>query len=110
MRTAVILVALLSAASAGAQTRTGSWWASHPAERGAMRNACQDNIGQSRHIPNCANAFQGDIIAAERQTSMHTFGGDPRRPDYWLDPRNASQRRFYRLPWPSRGRAGSTEE
>jgi hypothetical protein len=94
----VVGVALILIASPSlAQTRPASWWASHPSERNAMRSICQENIGQSRHIPNCANAFQGDIIAAERDTALHTLSGDPRQPSYWLDPRNADQRRFYGL-------------
>lgn len=97
MKIATSVAIILIAFPALAQTRPASWWATHPNERSAMRYACQENIGQSRHIPDCANAFQGDIIAAERETSRHTIGGDPRQPAYWLDPRNAAQRRFYGL-------------
>lgn len=63
---------------------TANWYADHPRERAAVVEICNQNPGPARTNDNCAAAWQGNIIAAEREARRNQ--GDrtpPSSPDYW---------------------------
>jgi hypothetical protein len=91
------LTVLASSADAGT-VRTASWFADHPAQRKLVLGYCQDDPGEASRQPNCANAFQGEIIAAEIDARRHVGANvSPTVPGYWTRPENAEQLRFWAL-------------
>lgn len=64
---------------------TATWFADHPHERAAIVAICNDNPGPARTDARCAAAWQGNIIAAEREARRH-FGDrtPPSDTRYWI--------------------------
>jgi hypothetical protein len=78
MRTAIIAACLLAALPAVAQEttdHTASWFANHPAQMKAQMQACQDDPGHGKNVPNCANASQGyfNRTAAEAEQQFNAM-------------------------------------
>jgi hypothetical protein len=97
MRTALAVFGLLVAGTAAASTiRTATWFADHTPERQQVLALCRDNPGQAKYNANCDNAFQGDVIVANREAHQRIgIALSPNSPMYWTRPENAGQRRFW---------------
>jgi hypothetical protein len=61
-RTTLTLLALLPivSAPAWAETKTVSWYVSHPDARTRVKALCLNNPGEAKHVPDCANASAAD--------------------------------------------------
>lgn len=77
---------------------TANWYADHPRERAAVVEICNQNPGPARTNDNCAAAWQGNIIAAEREArrNQRDIATPPSSPEYWR--RRPEERREY-LAW-----------
>jgi hypothetical protein len=64
MRRFLVACAATVIASHGAlaEDHTASWYAAHPSDMDAQIAACLDDPGHARHVANCANASQGQIL------------------------------------------------
>lgn len=71
--------------SAGSSTpRTAQWYADRDDVRNDVVKLCRDYPGEARTNADCASAWQGNIIAAEREARRNA--GDltpPTSPRYW---------------------------
>ena len=66
--------------------RTATWYANNPGVLQAITKACRDDPGHSRNTPDCVNAEQGRVLAAEREAISHRNATDltpPSDPNYW---------------------------
>ena len=103
--TCVIAIAAIGVATAAAaEERSASWYADHPKERAAVSTLCKEYASQARSNPNCDNAFQGNLIAGEREAPAASTDGVQRDPgvsnlgtslEYWRNPANAENRAFW---------------
>ncbi len=98
-----VLSALSIVTIAHAEERSASWFADHPQQRAAVAVVCNEYASQAHTNPNCDNAFQGGLIAANRDAQRRTatannggisnLGGPPL--SFWRDPANADNRAFW---------------
>ena len=94
----IIAAAVITVSANATEVRTTTWFADHPEARRQVLALCNENPGEAKHQPNCANAFQGDIVAATREAKAHVgSGASPNDPAYWRDPGHAEERRYWAL-------------
>ncbi len=83
--------------ASAAEERSAAWFADHPKERFEVSELCKNYASQAKRNPNCANAFQGGLIASARERSRNdgisNLGGPSL--EYWRDPKNAENRAFW---------------
>jgi len=102
----ITIAAFGIAVAAAAEERSASWYADHPKERAAVSTLCKDYASQARSNPNCDNAFQGNLIAGEREARRRTQTAQAGQRDsgvsnlgtsleYWRNPANAENRAFW---------------
>jgi hypothetical protein len=84
---AAALVACALPAHGQQPAPTATWFADHPRERAALVELCRDNPGPASRSDHCAAAWQGNVIAAEREARASIGQMDwtsPTRPEYWI--------------------------
>jgi hypothetical protein len=95
---AIAVVGMSTAGPASAlEERSAAWFADHPKERAAVSEICKNYASQGKRNPNCANAFQGGLIASARERSRDSGISNLGAPsiETLRDPKNAELRSFW---------------
>lgn len=64
--------------------RTASWYAARPGVMHQVLDACRDDPGHARRVPDCTNANQAELLLTEREARANAgLLVSPASPKYW---------------------------
>ena len=66
-----------------AETRTVMWFVGHPSEMKEMLRACRNNPGDAKHVPECENVTQAELVLSAAEASAVVDMTSPTDPIYW---------------------------
>ena len=66
-----------------AETRTVMWFVGHPTEMKEMLRSCRNDPGEARHVAECENVTQAELVLATNEAEAETDMTSPRDPRYW---------------------------